>query len=424
MDMDTDRPPRDMDDVSLQASASTKHPGKYRVDTSGVAEGTCILVTLPCRCRFPIRKSTSSNILCFEPRRCHWKGQECFGCVSCIPAPNTASAVPPQPATSAGAPVPGLWFGMRLPQYHNPKRSKKESSSSPSTPPPASVDVTMAESDPRPAAPQMVYDEVRGKAKHSTEISLAQRLQSELENTRSRQQAAVSSSFSLGPSALTSAPVSGATSAPPPVQHLPIRGSPSAATLTQLATTATGVVAGAVATGVVAGAVASLPSAAASTAVGKLDDDDDDDDVHEYDDPGPLVSDADRRVLEEAAAAGDALAPERRAIEALVGDSNAMWGVEVLRIIHNPASLPGTKLYERFVAATTADSAAPSGPGEESSRATPPPPSPQTPLRLVFHGTMDDNVDPILRDGSSRHRPPSLSLGLLPPSASLSLSLC
>ena len=133
----------------------------------------------------------------------------------------------------------------------------------------------------------------------------------------------------------------------------------------------------------------------------------------------PLVSEADRHMLEEAAAAGDALATERLGIEALVEDSNSIWGVEVMHIVHNPASMPGTHLYERFVAARAAAATATStsatasmgdwgesshfggsangvssstGMGGGSSPGLPP-------LKLVFHGTGEENIEPILREG-------------------------
>lgn len=130
-----------------------------------------------------------------------------------------------------------------------------------------------------------------------------------------------------------------------------------------------------------------------------------------------LVSGADQALLSTAAAAGDELEAHRRAIEGLVDDPNSFWGFEAMRIVHNPHSLPGQPQYERFVAAaaTAAKATAPAplaqsqsrpgeppepsgAPAEPSGAAAPPP------IKLVFHGTAEANVESILRDGMDPSR--------------------
>ena len=100
-----------------------------------------------------------------------------------------------------------------------------------------------------------------------------------------------------------------------------------------------------------------------------------------------LVSDADADALARAAAAGDALAEERRRVEDLVDDPNAFWGLEASRVTYNPHALPGTPQYERFVAAMRGAGAAAEAPTEAPT------------LKLVFHGTASKNVDAILEHG-------------------------
>jgi len=97
-----------------------------------------------------------------------------------------------------------------------------------------------------------------------------------------------------------------------------------------------------------------------------------------------LVSESDLRMLADAQAAGDAFAEQRRMIEDLVNDPVVFGGLVALRVEHNRYSLPGSPMYERFVAA----------------RAGKPPP----PLRIVFHGTDDENIEPILANGMDPSR--------------------
>jgi hypothetical protein len=89
-------------------------------------------------------------------------------------------------------------------------------------------------------------------------------------------------------------------------------------------------------------------------------------------------------MLADAQAAGDAFAEQRRMIEDLVNDPVVFGGLVALRVEHNRYSLPGSPMYERFVAA----------------RAGKPPP----PLRIVFHGTDDENIEPILANGMDPSR--------------------
>ena len=97
-----------------------------------------------------------------------------------------------------------------------------------------------------------------------------------------------------------------------------------------------------------------------------------------------LVSESDLRMLADAQAAGDAFAEQRRMIEDLVNDPVAFGGLVALQVEHNRYSLPGSPMYERFVAATAGK---------------PPPP-----LRLVFHGTAAENIEPILANGMDPSR--------------------
>lgn len=73
----------------------------------------------------------------------------------------------------------------------------------------------------------------------------------------------------------------------------------------------------------------------------------------------------------------DELAKERSRIHAFLAAKATVLRVEACK--PNPHSLPGTKLYERFVAARKrcADKT----------------------VQLVFHGTPEANVEPICRDG-------------------------
>ena len=97
-----------------------------------------------------------------------------------------------------------------------------------------------------------------------------------------------------------------------------------------------------------------------------------------------LVSESDLRMLADAQAAGDAFAEQRRMIEDLVNDPVAFGGLVALQVEHNRYSLPGSPMYERFVAATAGK---------------PPPP-----LRIVFHGTAAENIEPILANGMDPSR--------------------
>ena len=97
-----------------------------------------------------------------------------------------------------------------------------------------------------------------------------------------------------------------------------------------------------------------------------------------------LVSESDLRMLADAQAAGDAFAEQRRMIEDLVNDPVVFGGLVALQVEHNRYSLPGSPMYERFVA----------------TRAGKPPP----PLRIVFHGTDDENIEPILANGMDPSR--------------------
>jgi hypothetical protein len=89
-------------------------------------------------------------------------------------------------------------------------------------------------------------------------------------------------------------------------------------------------------------------------------------------------------MLADAQAAGDAFAEQRRMIEDLVNDPVVFGGLVALQVEHNRHSLPGSPMYERFVAA----------------RAGEPPP----PLRIVFHGTAAENIEPILANGMDPSR--------------------
>eukprot|EP00900_Chrysochromulina_parva_P013447 jgi/Chrpa1/22102/Chrysochromulina_OHIO_Genome00025750-RA len=89
-------------------------------------------------------------------------------------------------------------------------------------------------------------------------------------------------------------------------------------------------------------------------------------------------------MLADAQAAGDAFAEQRRMIEDLVKDPGVFGGLVALQVEHNRYSLPGSPMYERFVA----------------SRAGEPP----LPLRIVFHGTAAENIEPILANGMDPSR--------------------
>lgn len=93
--------------------------------------------------------------------------------------------------------------------------------------------------------------------------------------------------------------------------------------------------------------------------------------------PEKLVADENLAMLE-AARPQDLLAGLRAEVESVVrdgGTSGEFWGLQAIALEHNPTSLPGSPLYERFVAA--ARSAL--GPDAPLSTTAPPPAAPAAP---------------------------------------------